>query len=84
MWRGKPNHCFIVSVTTGDASELYLAIARDEADAEHVITRRYTAHPGENVKCEAQCTDEIVRKCKINLDQHGAFAVLDLVWIKTA
>ena len=82
MFRGKPNHCFVVSVTTGDASELFLAIARDEADAEQTLSRRYSAKAGETVKCQAKCSDEITQVCGIDLKQHGSFAALDLVWLK--
>ena len=84
MWRGKPNHCFLVGVATDGVTELYLAIARDEADAEQLMSRRYSAKPNEQIKARAAWPDDVTRECGIALQQHGSFAALDLVWVKSS
>jgi hypothetical protein len=83
MWRGKPNHCFLVAIATGGVSETYMVIARDEADAEALMSRRYSAKPQEKIHACTAWPDEVAQKCGISLQQHGAFAALDLVWVKS-
>jgi hypothetical protein len=84
MWRGKPNHCFLVAVSAAGATELYLVIARDETDAEHLMSRRYSARPNEQVKARGVWPDELAGETGIALSQHGSFAALDLVWVKSS
>jgi hypothetical protein len=83
MWRGKPNHCFVAAVSAGNGTELYLVIARDEQDAQQLMGRRYSAKPDEKITTRAVWPDDVAKQCGINLDAHGAFAALDLVWVKS-